>query len=102
MMLACHAFDDEMSAEVNATQGATAEEHHGDSASFVGERELKARNLIGPGLHPKRFDSACNLDLFAPLHIGNRYNVSEGASPKVGELSFGLISALFFETLRAT
>jgi hypothetical protein len=91
-----------MSAEVDATQGATAEEHHGDTAGFVGERELKARDLIGPWLHPKGFDSACNLDLLAPLHIGNRHNASEGASPKVGELPFGLISALFFETLRAT
>jgi hypothetical protein len=102
MVLACHAFDDEMSAEVDATQGATAEEHHGDAASFVGKRELKARDLVSPRLYPERFDSTRNLDLFAPLHIGNRYNASKGTSPKVSELPSGLINALFFETLRAT
>jgi hypothetical protein len=101
-VLACHAFDDEMSAEVDATQRATAEEHHGDATSVVGKREFKARDLIGPWLHPKRFDSSRNLDLFAPLHIGNRHNADEGASPEVSELPFGLINALFFETLCAT
>ena len=53
MVLACHAFDNEMSTEVDATQGATTEEHHGDAARFVGKRELEASQPDRPMVAPE-------------------------------------------------
>lgn len=80
-----HALDHEVAAQLDATDGASTEEHHGESAGVIGEGELEAGDLLGPGLHPHGLHPTRDPDLRAPLRLADGRDTGEGTSAELVE-----------------
>ena len=90
VVLAGHSVNQQVSAEFHATECASAHEDDSDSTGGIGKGEFKTGDLFRPGLNPKRFHSARNLDVLAPDDVADRQYSSKGATTELIECSAGL------------